>query len=87
MWKARPVVGSALGGIQDQVDETCGVLLEDPRDLAAFGSALRRLLEDPAMAREMGKNARQRAIDHFISTRHLSQYVQLFTELVNGGLK
>ena len=39
-----------------------------------------------ATAREMGENARRRAIDHFISTRHLTQYVQLFTELVNGGL-
>jgi trehalose synthase len=87
MWKARPVVGSALGGIQDQVDETCGILLKDPTDLVAFGDALRTILDDPAKAKELGENARKRAIDHFISTRHLSQYVQLFTELVNGGLK
>jgi trehalose synthase len=87
MWKARPVVGSALGGIQDQVDETCGILLKDPTDLVAFGDALRTILDDPAKAKELGENARKRAIDHFISTRHLSQYVRLFTELVNGGLK
>jgi trehalose synthase len=87
MWKARPVVGSCVGGIQEQVDETCGILLDDPTDLAAFGAALRTLLDDPAKAQEMGENARRRAIDHFISTRHLSQYVHLFTELVNGGLK
>jgi trehalose synthase len=87
MWKARPVVGSALGGIQDQVDETCGILLKDPTDLVAFGDALRTILDDPVKAKELGENARKRAIDHFISTRHLSQYVQLFTELVNGGLK
>ena len=87
MWKAKPVVGSAVGGIQDQVDETCGILLEDPTDLVAFGDALRTLLDDPEKAREMGENARRRAIEHFISTRHLSQYVQLFTELVNGGLQ
>jgi trehalose synthase len=87
MWKARPVVGSAVGGIQDQVDESSGILLEDPRDLVAFGAALRKLLDDPAKAAEMGEHARKRAIDHFISTRHLSQYVELFAELVNGGLK
>jgi trehalose synthase len=86
MWKARPVVGSAIGGIQDQVDESCGILLQDPTDLVAFGDALKALLDDPAKAREMGEAARQRAIEHFISTRHLSQYVQLFTELVNGDL-
>ena len=87
MWKAKPVVGSVVGGIQDQIDETCGILLEDPTDLVAFGDALRTLLDDPEKAREMGENARRRAIEHFISTRHLSQYVQLFTELVNGGLQ
>jgi trehalose synthase len=79
-------VGSAIGGIQDQVDESCGILLQDPTDLVAFGDALKALLDDPAKAREMGEAARQRAIEHFISTRHLSQYVQLFTELVNGDL-
>jgi trehalose synthase len=87
MWKARPVVGSAVGGIQDQLDETSGVLLKDPTDLVAFGEALRKLLDDPELAGQMGENARRRAIEHFISTRHLAQYVQLFTELVNGGLE
>jgi trehalose synthase len=87
MWKARPVVGSCVGGIQDQVDESCGILLDDPTDLTAFGQALRRLLDDPAKATAMGEAARQRAIDHFISTRHLSQYVELMTQLVNGGLE
>ena len=86
MWKARPVVGSAVGGIQDQVDESCGILLEDPTDLVAFGEALKALLDDPGKAREMGEAARTRAIEHFISTRHLSQYVELFSELVNGQL-
>jgi trehalose synthase len=87
MWKARPVVGSCVGGIQDQVDDSCGILLEDPKDLAAFGAALRRLLDDPAMAHDMGQAARRRAIEHFISTRHLSQYVELMTQLVNGDFE
>jgi len=87
MWKARPVVGSAVGGIQDQVDDSCGILLDDPKDLTAFGSALRQLLDDPDLARSMGEAARKRAIDHFISTRHLTQYVDLLNQLVNGGLE
>jgi trehalose synthase len=87
MWKARPVVGSAVGGIQDQLDDSCGILLDDPKDLTAFGSALRRLLDDPDLARRMGDAARKRAIDHFISTRHLTQYVDLLNQLVNGGLE
>ncbi len=87
MWKARPVVGSCVGGIQDQVDDSCGILLQDPTDLAAFGAALRDLLDDPGKVQQMGEAARKRAIDHFISTRHLSQYVELMTQLVNGDFQ
>src|SRR5205814_9450999 len=41
MWKARPVVASRIGGIQDQiVDRHSGLLLDDPADLAAYGPAV-----------------------------------------------
>ena len=44
MWKARPVVASRIGGIQDQiVDGETGILLDDPLDLAAYGAAVRSL--------------------------------------------
>ena len=41
MWKARPVIGSAVGGIIDQIADGTGILLPDPRDLGAFGAAVR----------------------------------------------
>ena len=47
MWKARPVVASNVGGIADQIDDpSCGALLDDPTDLAAFGALVRELLDD-----------------------------------------
>ena len=43
MWKGRPVVASAVGGIGDQIEDgRDGILLSDPRDLDAFAGALRR---------------------------------------------
>src|SRR5262249_59430839 len=47
MWKGRPVVGSAVGGIVDQIAEGTGLLLPDPADLATFGSQVRWLLDHP----------------------------------------
>ena len=83
MWKARPVVASRVGGIQEQIvhGET-GVLIEDPRDLRVFGDAVRGLLEDPDGAGEMGKRARQRVRSEFLGPRHLMQYVDLIGNLL-----
>ena len=52
MWKARPVVATKRGGIQDQiVDGESGVLLDDPMDLETMGRVLVRLLADHEYAR------------------------------------
>ena len=83
MWKSRPVIGSRVGGIADQIaDGETGLLLDDPTDLPAFGAALDRLLTNPAEATEMGKAARERAIEHFLGNRHLMQYVDVFADLI-----
>ena len=42
MWKSRPMIASAVGGIQDQItDRRDGLLIADPTDLDAFAGALR----------------------------------------------
>lgn len=55
MWKARPVVASRVGGIQDQiVDGVHGVLIADPTDAGAFAAALGRVLNDHPLAARHG---------------------------------
>lgn len=78
MWKARPVVASAIGGITDQITSgEHGLLLEDPTDLAALGAALNQLLDDPEGAAKLGKAARDRVDEHFLGERHLRQWAGL----------
>ena len=84
MWKARPVVASAVGGIVDQVTDDTGVLLPDPRDLDALAAALRDLLGDPDRAAALGSAARARVQDDFLGDRHLLQYAALFAGLLEG---
>lgn len=82
MWKARPVVASAVGGIQDQVEDGVhGLLLKDPSDRAAFAAALRRLLDDPGYARRLGEKARQRVRQEFLGFHHLGKLARLLEEL------
>ncbi len=75
MFKRRPVVGSAVGGIADQiVDGESGVLLPDPTDLGAFASTLSDLLKDPERLRGMGEQARERVVDHFLPDTQLAAW-------------
>ena len=82
MWKARPVVGSAVGGIQEQIEDgVSGLLLADPGDLTAFGGLLQRLLEDPAAARVLGEAARERVREHYLGLRQLVQHADLLERI------
>ncbi|MBN1171277.1 MAG: glycosyltransferase [Micromonosporaceae bacterium] len=83
MWKGRPVVGSAVGGILDQVADGTGVLLPDPLDLEAFGTAVRRLLDNPAKTRRLGQAAHAHIREHFVGDTHLLRYATLFDELIS----
>ena len=84
MWKTRPVVATAVGGIVDQVipGET-GLLVDDPHDLEAFGAAVDRLLRDPVDAGRLARNGRRHIEQRFLGDRHLLQYAELFTELLS----
>ncbi len=75
MFKGRPVVASAVGGIADQIDDQInGVLIPNPRDLEAFGRAVLRVLGDAELAARIGAAARQRVIDVFLPDTSLEQW-------------
>jgi len=83
MWKSRPVVASAVGGIRDQIeDEVSGLLVHDPTDLRAFAIAIHRAITDPALASRLGRCAHERVLQHFLALRHLIQLGQAIMDLV-----
>jgi len=85
LWKGRPVIASAVGGIQDQITNgRDALLIADPHDLRAFSVALQTLLDDPQMAARLGATGRQRVLDEYLGDRHLTQYVELFAELIGS---
>ena len=81
MWKERSVVGSAVGGIVDQITEGLTGSLVDAHDLERYAQAVRALLADPQRARQMGMAGRARVRDHFLGDRHLEQWAELFDRL------
>jgi trehalose synthase len=85
MWKARPVIASATGGIEDQIEDgVSGVLLQNPLDLKAFAAAVSDLLGDPERAEAIGAAARESVRRNFLEDRHTLQYVELLARLLRG---
>ena len=85
MWKGRPVIGSLVGGIIDQIGAGTGILLPDPADLAAFGEAARLLLGDQDQATQMGRAAHAYVRERFLGDVHLLRYARLLGTLIGGG--
>jgi trehalose synthase len=83
MWKGRPVVASAVGGLQDQIEHgVSGELIADPRDLAGFGASVSQLLRNDTMRRQMGKAAVERVRELYLSDRHLQRWGDVISHVV-----
>jgi trehalose synthase len=79
LWKGRPVIGGAVGGIQVQVyDHRTGFLVHSVEGLAY---RLRYLLNRPALADEMGARGRELVRHYFLLTRDLREWLTLFLEI------
>ncbi len=79
LWKAKPVVASAVGGIPLQIKHKYSGLLCHSIEGAAF--AIKQLLNAPEYARKLGENGREHIRQNFLLTRHLKEYMLLFLSL------
>jgi trehalose synthase len=85
MWKGKAIVASAVGGIPTQIrDGIEGLLIRNPHDLHAFGRAVVRLLEDPALRDKVGDAARRRCASRFLIDREFLDYCTLYRRILSG---
>jgi trehalose synthase len=81
MWKGKPVIGGAVGGIVLQLtDYNTGFLVNSPEGCAF---RIRYLLHRPEMGKRMGKLAREFVREHFLITRTIRDYLTLLSLLEN----
>ena len=81
MAMAKPVVGTAVGGIPEVVVEGETGLLAPPRDAPALARAMARLLADPAYGRELGRRGRELVLARF-SLEEMAAQVEAVYEAV-----
>jgi len=79
LWKGKPVVASAVGGIPLQIKHKYSGLLCHSVEGATF--ALKQLLNSSAYAKKLGENGREHIKNNFLITRHLKDYMLLFLSL------
>jgi len=79
LWKGKPVVASAVGGIPLQVKNKLTGLLCHSVEGAAF--ALRQLLSNQEYASWLGNNGREHVRQNFLITRHLQEYLLVFLSM------
>lgn len=75
LWKGRPVIGGAVGGIPAQIIGGYTGLLVHSVEGASL--AIRSLLSQPDYAKALGENGRQRVKDEFLITKNVKQYLLL----------
>jgi trehalose synthase len=82
MWKSRPVVASAVGGIRDQIEHgVSGLLLRNPTDLDALAGAINRVLDNPGFAERLGRNAQRRVSQSYLGLDILNHYDDLIERM------
>ena len=78
MSHALPVVATEVGGVPELVDNGRTGLLVPPEDPAALAEALRRILDDPDRATEMGREGAKTIVESFNATTSAAQLEKLF---------
>lgn len=79
LWKKKPVIGGAVGGIKLQViNGVTGFLVHSPEG-AAFRAL--ELLGNPELRRSMGENGYQHVKQNFLLTRHVEDAILLLLAL------
>ncbi|MCU1389265.1 MAG: pimA [Ilumatobacteraceae bacterium] len=85
MAAGTPVVASSLQGYQNVATDEVDALLCEPGDAAALAAALRRVLDDDALAERLQQAGQARA-DDFSMTTLAEQYVAIYERLAADRL-
>ncbi len=77
-----PVVVTDVGSVRESVSHGTTGIVVPPEDPAAMARAVRELLDDPQLRRQMGCAARQRAEERFTIDATVASYMKVYRELL-----
>jgi len=78
LWKARPIIGGAVGGIPLQVqDGETGFLVHSPDECAERAV---RILNEPDLGKQLGRTGKEHVRRNFLTPRLLRDWLRIFKE-------
>ncbi len=83
MWKGKPILGGAIGGIPLQIVHGITGFLVHSVEGAAF--RIRQFLNNPDMAKRMGERGREYVRKNFLITRQIRDYLSVWYSLEKRG--
>lgn len=83
MWKKKPVIGGAVGGIPLQIIHGVNGFLINSVEGTAF--RIRQLLNQPGLARAMGERGKESVRTNFLITRQARDYLAAWYASENKG--
>lgn len=84
MSKGKAVVGTAIGGASEMIQDGKTGFLVPPGDAALMASAMQQLIDDPALCRAFGKAA-QVSAEQFMASVSVPRFEQLYQRLIHGA--
>jgi glycosyltransferase involved in cell wall biosynthesis len=82
MARGRPVIGFAVGGIPDWLDDGVTGILVPEADTDALGAAIASLLANPGWATALGQAGLARVRERFQPDQYLDRLEQVLGEAV-----
>ncbi|MEM2487710.1 MAG: glycosyltransferase family 4 protein, partial [Thermoproteota archaeon] len=82
MSSGKPVIGSKVGGIPDQIIHGYNGFLVQPRNPEEIAEKIVWLIENPEKAKQMGRNGRILAEEKFNIDRRIDRIIQLYKEVL-----
>lgn len=79
----KPVIGTALGGLTEQITDKVGLLVE-AGNREQLRDAMTRLSSDADIVERLGKNARQTAEDEYGISTHTDRLLTMFESVMSG---
>lgn len=87
MAAGKPVIGTALGGIPEVIEDKENGLLVPPKDSTALANAIISILTNEKMAKKMGNRGKEIVKSKFSSHIMINKIENLYTELFNAKCK